>query len=89
MGVWTLSHEGGKVKLFYTHEPLSENPLVQPCGEIDLAAESDLEAWVFDQAALWDRIETRRGSFHRQRACSDAPPSIAAACPQDTLSVLC
>jgi hypothetical protein len=66
MSLWTLEREGEKTKLTFTHEPLKADGMVQPCGEVETVAESDLEAWVFDQAQPYDLIQTPRGLFVRQ-----------------------
>ena len=66
MSVWIIERAGSRVKLTYAHEPLAEKPLVQPCGDGDAVLESDLEAWVFEQAEPWDLVRTPRGLFARQ-----------------------
>ena len=68
MSLWIIERSGERVRLTFTHEPLSANPLVQPCGETAAALEHDLEAWVFDEAKPWDLVRTSRGTFVRQRA---------------------
>jgi hypothetical protein len=74
MSLWIIERDEERVTLTFTHEPLAANPLVQPCGETELSAESDLEAWVFEQAEPWDVVRTPRGAFVRQRTCrADAP----------------
>lgn len=67
MSVWTITRTTDAVKLTFTHDPLAENPFIQPCGHAELALECDVEAFVFDQADPWDLIHTPRGTFVRQR----------------------
>jgi hypothetical protein len=68
MSMWIIERTGSRVKLAYAREPLAEKPLLQHCGEGDAVLESDLEAWVFEQAEPWDLVRTPRGLFARQHA---------------------
>jgi hypothetical protein len=67
MATWTMKRVGTKVKLTYNKRPSDPAEQAVACGEIDSgAAERDLEAWAFDTAEVWDRIETPDGTFVRQ-----------------------
>jgi hypothetical protein len=65
MATWTISRLGDKVKLTYVRRPSDPAERPTTCGEIELDGQRDLEAWTFDQAAVWDRVETPQGTFVR------------------------
>ncbi len=67
MGLWHMDVDLKlrKVQLIYVDHPGASDALVQRCGACELVAERDLEAWIIDQAAPWDLINTDRGSFVR------------------------
>jgi hypothetical protein len=82
MSLWIIERSGERVRLTFTHEPLAVMPFVQPCGDTEAALETDLEAWVFDEANPWDVVRTPRGTFVRQRApVQDAPHAGIASTP--------
>jgi hypothetical protein len=68
MSLWIIERSGERVRLTFTHEPLAAQPFVQPCGDTEAALETDLEAWVFDEAQPWDLVRTPRVVFMRQKA---------------------
>ena len=79
MSLWIIEAAGARVKLTFVHEPLAARPLVQACGDAEAALESDLAAWVFEQAAPWDLVRTPCGTFVRQYpVAQDAPRSDVA-----------
>jgi hypothetical protein len=77
MSLWIIERSGERVRLTFTHEPLAAQPFVQPCGDTEAALETDLEAWVFDEANPWDVVRTPRGTFVRQRAPVQEAPGVA------------
>jgi hypothetical protein len=67
MALWLIQRDGPQVRLTYVEHPTSQEPSVQDCGQGELAVMTDLEAWVFDQAAPWDLCATADGgTFVRQ-----------------------
>ena len=79
MSLWTIERADGRVKLTFVHEPLAARPLVEACGEAEAALESDLAAWVFEQAAPWDFVRTPGGTFVRQYPVAQHAPRSDAA----------
>jgi hypothetical protein len=77
MSLWIIERSGERVRPTFTHEPLAAQPFVQPCGDTEAALETDLEAWVFDEANPWDVVRTPRGTFVRQRAPVQEAPGVA------------
>lgn len=67
MALWRMERDGNQVRLMYVDHPTSPEPMVQKCGQAEVAVMTDLEAWVFDQAAPWDLCTTADGAtFVRQ-----------------------
>lgn len=67
MARWLIERDGTQVRLTYVEHPTSLEPTVQKCGQAELEVMTDLEAWVFDQAAPWDLCTTTDGAtFVRQ-----------------------
>lgn len=64
MALWLLQvdAEQGTVTLTY----LQKDAPPQDCGRGGLALLADLEGWVIEAAAAWDRVQTNRGVFVRQ-----------------------
>jgi hypothetical protein len=67
MALWRMERDGNQVRLMYVDHPTSPESMFQKCGEAEVAVMTDLEAWVFDQAAPWDLRTTADGAtFVRQ-----------------------
>lgn len=67
MALWRMERDENQVRLMYVDHPTSPEPMVQKCGQAEVAVMTDLEAWVFDQAAPWDLCTTADGAtFVRQ-----------------------
>jgi hypothetical protein len=54
MGLWRMEAAGEFVSLTYLRDLASGSKAVQRCGYTELAAKTDLEAWVFSEMAPGD-----------------------------------
>jgi uncharacterized protein with von Willebrand factor type A (vWA) domain len=78
MALWQMERTGDEITLTYTDHPGSAAAVVQRCGASSVALRSDVEAWVFDEAAPWDLCRTVDGAVVvRQASASDALPPRA------------
>jgi hypothetical protein len=64
VALWLLRVDAEQDAVTLTY--FERNAPPKDCGRGDLALLADLEGWVIDQAAAWDRVQTDRGVFVRQ-----------------------